>query len=110
MSAYFIIAGIFIALGVYIFAICRWWYGYLIALADRYDIAGRRQRAAQRYLLVLPIMAAPTLCAIFGCLRLFPKFGIFTTIAFICSVVPALIWFLQGISRLQALGYGKQRR
>ena len=110
MSAYFIISAIFIGLGVYLFALCRWWYGYLVAMADRYDVAERRKRAAQRYLLVLPIVAAPTLCAILVCLRFFPKLGVFTVVALICSIAPAMIWFLRGASRLQDLGYGKQRR
>jgi hypothetical protein len=110
MSAFFIIAAIFITLGVYLFALYRWWYGYLIALADRYDIAERRRRAAQRYLLVLPIVVAPTLCAVLSCVSLFPKIGVFTVIAFVCSIAPAMIWFIRGISRLQDLGYGKQRQ
>jgi len=55
MSAYFIIAAIFIAMGVYLFALCRWWYGYLIALADRHDIAERRRRGAK-------IFACPSDC------------------------------------------------
>jgi len=110
MSAYFIIAAVFITLGVYLFALCRWWHGYLVALADRYDIAERRRRAAHRYLLVLPIVLAPTLCAVLGCVSLFPKIAVFTVIAFVCSIAPAMVWFLRGVSRLQDLGYGKQRR
>jgi hypothetical protein len=109
MSAYFIIAAVFTVFGIYVFALCRWWFRHLTDLAARFDVPERRKRAARRYFVVLFFVAVPMMSAILGCMVLAPKIGIFTVIALICSIAPTMIWWFRRMPSLYALGYGRQK-
>jgi hypothetical protein len=110
MSTYLEIAAAFLALGVYVFGLFRWWYRQLKTLAERYDIPERRRRAACRYPVVMLMLATPYLIILLWGIRTIPASGDLVGIILASSVIPGLVWWCRKMSGLAALGYGRQRR
>jgi hypothetical protein len=108
MSIHFEVAGAFVILGLYTFALFRWWFGHLAGLAARYDIAERRRRAGRRYVIVLLSVALPMLATVVGSFIIAPESGLVVVGAFACSIAPAVIWWFRRMPSLYALGYGRQ--
>jgi len=108
MSPYLTIAAIFFVLGIYTFALFRWWFQHVTALAARYDIPERRKRAARRYFVVMFFILVPQASAVLGCISMARELVLFVAIAFMCSTAPAIVWWMRRIPSLHALGYGKQ--
>ena len=110
MSIYLEVVGAFVVLGIYIFALFRWWFRHLTVLAARYDVPERRRRAVRRYLIMIFFVAVPILATVVGSFIVAPKIGFVIVGAFACSIAPAMIWGFRRMPSLYALGYGRQPR
>jgi hypothetical protein len=107
---YIAIGTAFVALSIYIFVICRWWFRYLTDLAARFDILERRRRAARAYLIVLLLIVVPLFSTVLWSIDAAPKPAIFIVLGVTCSIAPTVIWWCRRLPALSALGYGRQKQ
>ena len=108
MNYYIAVTGLFIFLGVYLFVLARLWYRHLTRLAARYDVPGRRKRAANQYFIFVALIGAPMLVVLHESILLGQKNMLFVGIALIVSIAPAVIWWFRNTSSLCELGYGRR--
>jgi hypothetical protein len=99
----------FIILGCHVFALYRWWYRRLTILAERYDVAERRQRAARRFPLVILCLMIPMGGVLVGSIRLTKVDNVFILAALVFCVAPGFIWWAQRMRKIYELGYGRRR-
>jgi hypothetical protein len=109
MGAYLKVLAGYVGLSIYLHLLFRWWYGRLTTLAARYDLAERRRRASREALMVMLLVAIPTLAVLLGSMIHTAVSGFFIISIFILSLGSAVIWYVRRIPRLRALGYGASR-
>jgi fatty acid desaturase len=108
ITEYLISAIVFALLGAWLFFIFRWWFQHLTALAARYDISQRRKIAARRYLVVVVLIAVPTLTALLSIINRTSVSLHFILIGFALALTPAMTWWCPRMASLKSLGYGRQ--
>ena len=91
MKIYLEVSLVFAALGIYVFSLFRWWYRYLVGLAERFDIPNRRKRAELVFPVVLLLFIIPALVATCFGFQASKSIGHLAPVVLLCSLAPGLI-------------------
>ena len=105
---YIEVGAAFVILGCYVFMLYRWWYKQLKHLAERYDMANRRQHATRRFPLVMLCVMLPMVGTLLGCISLVKVDSLFILAAFAVCIAPGIVWWIKRMKKLAELGYGRK--
>jgi hypothetical protein len=105
VRTYFIFAASFAFLGVYVFALFRWWHRRLVSFASQFDVSERRRRGTRLFFVVALLFYIPALAVLLAGIIGARVDGLFLVACFSLSVVPGCVWYVRKIPSLRTLGY-----
>jgi hypothetical protein len=106
---YFVVAAIFGALGLWFYAVCRWWFLHLTGLAERHNVELRRKLATRHFLFMPFVLGIPIVVVVLGVVQFFPISVLFLPAVLLPAILPSIIWWFRHWPSLKALGYGRRQ-
>jgi hypothetical protein len=105
VSTYFIVATSFAVLGIYVFALFRWWHRRLVSFASQCDFSERRRRATRLFFLIALLFYVPALAVLLAAIIRAKVDGLFLLVCLFLSLAPGFVWYARRIPGLRTFGY-----
>jgi len=109
MMNYVAFFSLYVVLGFATFGAFRWWYAFLIRLAEKHDVPTRRKIATRWYLLFALLLLLGLWSIIICSVALIHRLSALIPAVLITALLPSFIWWFRRLNTLTELGYGRQR-